>query len=48
MNEFIYGMVAGFITKLVQKPEKKRKMRNISLQIFNALKAAYAGDEGFQ
>jgi len=48
MNDFILGMVASFIKSKVKKPENKRKMRNICLDIFQAIKTAYAGDEDFE
>lgn len=48
MNDFIFGMVASFIVKAVKNPTKKRKMRNICLDIYQAIKAAYAGDEDFE
>ncbi len=48
MNEFIFGMAASFIKKLVKDPIKKRKMRNICLEIFQTLKMAYAGDADFE
>lgn len=48
MNGFILGMVAGFIKNSVKNPVKKRKMRNICLEIFNAIKMAYAGDPDFE
>ncbi len=48
MNEWIFGMVAGFVKGLIKNPVKKRKMRNVALEIFRAIKTAYADDEGFQ
>jgi hypothetical protein len=48
LNDFIFGMVASFIRKSVKNPVKKRKMRNICLDIYQAIKVAYADDEEFQ
>lgn len=47
INDFIFGMVASYIRKLVKNPDRKRKMRNICLDIYQALKAAFADDPEF-
>lgn len=48
MNDFILGFVASYIVRSVKNPTKKRKLRNVCLQIWQALKTAYADDEDFQ
>lgn len=48
MNGFIFGMVISTIKGLVKNPKKKGQMRNLCLDIFLALKEAYADDEDFQ
>lgn len=48
MNDFLFGLVASFIKNAVKNPTKKRKMRNICLDIFKAIRTAYAGDPEFE
>lgn len=48
MNSLIFGMVASAIKGLVKNPKKKQQMRNLCLDIFLALKSAYADDDDFQ
>ncbi len=47
MNEFIFGLVAGFVKSLVKNEAKRRKMRHIALDIYKAIKTAYADDKDF-
>jgi hypothetical protein len=48
MNDFILALVASYIKKSIKNPDKKRKMRNICKEIFDALKIAFAGDPDFE
>ncbi len=48
MNGIIFGMVASAIKGFVKNPKKKQQMRNLCLDIYLALKSAYADDPDFQ
>ncbi len=48
MNSWIFGMVASAIKGMIKNPSKKDKMKAVCLEIYNAIKMAYAGDPDFE
>jgi hypothetical protein len=45
---FLLNLALPLIRNIVKNPAQKRKMRNLMLEIFQAIKTAYADDEAFQ
>lgn len=45
---FLLNLALPLIRGIVKNPMQKRKMRNLMLEILQAIKAAYADDEAFQ
>ena len=45
--QFLLSLSLPLIRGLLKNPAQKRKLRNLSLQIFQAIRAAYSDDEYF-
>ena len=48
MEDYFISMGVAVLLKAVKNPEKKRKMRNIFLKVFTAIKSAFPDDKDFQ
>lgn len=44
----LLNLALPLIRAVVSKPKEKRKLRNLMLEIYLAIKIAYADDEAFQ
>ncbi len=48
MEEYLFNIGVTVVLQTIKNPEKKRKLRNVFLKIFRAIKAAFPNDEEFQ
>ena len=48
MEEYLFSMGVSVLLQTIKNPEKKRKLRNVFLKIFRAIKVAFADDKEFQ
>lgn len=48
MEEYLFNIGVTVVLQTIKNAEKKRKLRNIFLKIFRAIKSAFPNDAEFQ